>query len=100
MMSSISVTSCFPPFYGINPLPLFLEIYINYTVVIIILTDTNIAHDNCTDYAVRLIGGVNAKEGIPQICLNRVWGTFCYKSTNRYDVDAGMICQEVGYNTG
>ena len=28
MMSSISVTSCFPPFYGINPLPLFLEIYI------------------------------------------------------------------------
>ena len=28
MMSSISVTSCFPPFYGINPLPLFLEIFI------------------------------------------------------------------------
>ena len=25
MMSSISVTSCFPLFYGINPLPLFLE---------------------------------------------------------------------------
>ena len=28
MMSSISVTSCFPPFYGINPLSLFLEIFI------------------------------------------------------------------------
>ena len=28
MMSSISVTSCFLPFYGINPLPLFLEIFI------------------------------------------------------------------------
>ena len=28
MMSSNSVTSCFPPFYGINPLPLFLEIFI------------------------------------------------------------------------
>ena len=28
MMSSICMTSCFPPFYGINPLPLFLEIFI------------------------------------------------------------------------
>ena len=74
--------------------------YISYTAVIIILIDTNIAHDNCTDYTVRLIGGTTAKEGIPQICLNRVWGTFCYKGTHSYDIDAGMICQEVGYNTG
>ena len=28
MYDVINLTSCFPPFYGINPLPLFLEIFI------------------------------------------------------------------------
>ena len=57
--------------------------------------------DNCTDYRVRLVGGTTANEGRVQICLNNVWGTFCYReSYSSYNVDANKICKEVGYDTG
>ena len=56
--------------------------------------------DNCTDYHVRLVGGTTANEGRVQICLNNVWGTFCYRESYSYNVDANKICKEVGYDTG
>lgn len=61
----------------------------------------NTAQDNCTDYHVRLVGGTTANEGRVQICLNNVWGTFCYReSYSSYNVDANIICKAVGYDTG
>uniref|UniRef100_A0A1X7TYN8 SRCR domain-containing protein n=1 Tax=Amphimedon queenslandica TaxID=400682 RepID=A0A1X7TYN8_AMPQE len=59
-----------------------------------------VANDNCTDYAVRLVDGTTAREGKVQICLNRVWGAFCYRENNVHYVDVNIICRELGYNTG
>uniref|UniRef100_A0A1X7TQF9 SRCR domain-containing protein n=2 Tax=Amphimedon queenslandica TaxID=400682 RepID=A0A1X7TQF9_AMPQE len=60
-----------------------------------------VANGNCTDYGVRLVDGATAKEGKVQICLNKVWGAFCYRDNYyNHDVDAKIICRELGYNTG
>ena len=60
-----------------------------------------IAHDNCSDYSVRLVNGATAKEGKVQICLNRIWGAFCYRENYySYNLDASIICRELGYITG
>ena len=64
-----------------------------------IIIGVGVAHDNCTDYAVRFVDGATAREGKVQICLNRVWGTFCYRNNYNYDVDASIICRELGYNS-
>uniref|UniRef100_A0A1X7UMK1 SRCR domain-containing protein n=1 Tax=Amphimedon queenslandica TaxID=400682 RepID=A0A1X7UMK1_AMPQE len=64
-----------------------------------ICQSVSIAHDNCTDYAIRLVNGATAREGIVQICLNRAWGAFCYKENYySYGVDANLICRGLGYN--
>ncbi|XP_019861772.1 PREDICTED: neurotrypsin-like [Amphimedon queenslandica] len=40
-------------------------------------------------------------EGKAQICINRVWGAFCYRENYySYGVDATIICRELGYNNG
>ena len=45
--------------------------------------------------------GPTSREGKVQICLNRVWGAFCYRDNYySYSVDANVICRELGYNNG
>ena len=49
MYDVINLTSCFPPFYGINPLPLFLEIFIYLFVtffIMVALADMIVVLDN------------------------------------------------------
>ncbi|XP_019861855.1 PREDICTED: neurotrypsin-like, partial [Amphimedon queenslandica] len=65
-----------------------------------ICQSVGVAYDNCTDYTVRLVDGATAREGKVQICLNRVWGAFCKRDNSNYNVDANIICRELGYNTG
>ena len=55
-------------------------------------------YSNCTDYDVRLVSGKSDSDGTVQICLNGVWGTFCYR--DYYQLTVNLICQEAGYNTG
>ena len=45
--------------------------------------------------------GPTSREGKVQICLNKVWGAFCYRDNYySYSVDANVICRELGYNNG
>lgn len=63
-----------------------------------ICQDINTIYSNCTDYDIRLVDGKMDNEGIIQICMNGVWGTFCFR--DHYRLAANLICQEAGHNTG
>ncbi|XP_019861045.1 PREDICTED: scavenger receptor cysteine-rich domain superfamily protein-like, partial [Amphimedon queenslandica] len=64
----------------------------------VICQDINTIYSNCTDYDIRLVNGKMDNEGIIQICMNGVWGTFCFR--DYYRLAASLICQEAGHNTG
>ena len=68
---------------------------INYKNNYIIL-DIKVAHSNCVDYDVRLVGGETGNEGIVLMCLNGVWGTLC---DNEFNIkDAEVVCNNAGYS--
>ena len=52
---------------------------------------------NCTDGQIRLRGGFNQREGRVEICIDRLWGTICDNSWNRYE--AQVVCRQLGHST-
>uniref|UniRef100_A0A1X7V0V9 SRCR domain-containing protein n=1 Tax=Amphimedon queenslandica TaxID=400682 RepID=A0A1X7V0V9_AMPQE len=64
----------------------------------VICQDINVAHANCTDYDVQLVGGTTANEGKVLMCLNGVWGTLCDQTFN--STDAEIVCYQAGYSGG
>ena len=58
----------------------------------------NSGPSSCGDGDVRLVGGVNEREGRVEICYNGVWGIVCAD----YGWDgkkANIICQQLGFNS-
>ena len=51
--------------------------------------------DNCSDGAVRLVGGTLPHEGDIQVCHNNLWGVICDIGWTIYD--AQVICKQLGY---
>ena len=51
----------------------------------------------CDFGAVRLLGGVNNREGRVEICYNNVWGTICDDAWG--NVDARVVCRQLGLST-
>ena len=51
----------------------------------------------CTDNTVRLIGGIDDSNGIPQVCVNEVWGSVCGESFNPQAATA--VCNGLGLTT-
>ena len=49
----------------------------------------------CTDWELRLVGGVSVREGRVEVCVNGVWSTICDESWS--NIDAGVICYQLGY---
>ena len=49
---------------------------------------------NCTDGALRLVGGNNPLEGRVEICLNNAWGTVCDNAFS--SEDAQVVCTQLG----
>ncbi|XP_071478253.1 uncharacterized protein [Diadema antillarum] len=51
----------------------------------------------CDDYAVRLVGGSNEREGRVEILCDGQWGTVCDAC---WDInDANVVCRELGYSS-
>ena len=51
---------------------------------------------NCTDGQIRLRGGFTQREGRVEICIDRVWGTICDNSWDRYE--AQVVCRQLGHS--
>jgi len=49
---------------------------------------------NCTNGALRLVGGNNPLEGRVEICLNNAWGTVCDNAFSAED--AQVVCTQLG----
>ena len=51
--------------------------------------------EGCTEGSIRLSGGDIEQEGIPEVCVNGVWGSICDSGWS--SIDGQVICRELGY---
>ena len=50
---------------------------------------------NCSDGALRLVGGTVELQGRPEVCINGVWGSICDSGWTL--IDAHIFCTDLGY---
>ena len=53
---------------------------------------------DCEDGELRLVGGMNKREGNLQICFNGVWGSVCLNNRDSFLTEAAVACRQLGYN--
>ena len=51
----------------------------------------------CQNGNIRLVGGINEREGRVVICFNNVWGTVCDDLWS--NEDAKVVCRQLGHPT-
>ena len=75
----------------------FIVIVVVVVVVVVILIVVIVIVDNCSDGAIRLIGGDTQYEGAVEVCVNRIWSAVCPAG---WDVkEATVVCRQLGYIT-
>ena len=53
--------------------------------------------DNCTNSAIKLVGGATKYDGRVEVCYGGVWGSVCPSSWDSND--AKVVCRQLGYIT-
>ena len=52
--------------------------------------------EGCIEGSVRLSGGDIEQEGIPEVCVNGVWGSICDNGWS--SLDGRVVCKQLGYD--
>ena len=62
----------------------------------ILCSDAATQFSNCTDNAIRLMGGNSSNQGRLEVCVNNAWGSVC-DSTGVFTSDeAKVVCRQLG----
>ena len=51
---------------------------------------------NCTDNAIRLVGGNSSNQGRLEVCMNSAWGSVCDSAGLFTSDEAKVVCRELG----
>ena len=51
----------------------------------------------CQDGDIRLVGGVEPREGQVEVCYNGIWGRVCSQGWSYSN--AAVVCRQLGYST-
>ena len=62
----------------------------------IFLTYVSSEPERCVEGSARLSGGDIEQEGIPEVCVNGVWGSICDNGWS--SVDGRVLCKQLGYD--
>ena len=70
--------------------------YVLLLCVLHLITVHGSTYSNCTNRAIRLVGGSTANEGRVEVCINNAWGTITYFDGGN---EARTVCNQLGYLT-
>ena len=51
---------------------------------------------NCTDSAIRLVGGNSSNQGRLEVCMNSAWGSVCDSAGVFTSDEAKVVCRQLG----
>ena len=73
---------------------LFIAVMHNH----VIFNDTDAAtqFSNCTDNAIRLVGGISSNQGRLEVCMNSAWGSVCDSAGVFTSDEAKVVCKQLG----
>ena len=52
--------------------------------------------EDCSNGAVRLVGGPNEFEGRVEVCLEGQWGRWCSGNVDATTIEARSVCSQIG----
>ena len=59
-------------------------------------SDAATQYSNCTDNAIRLVGGNSSNQGKLEVCVNSAWGSVCDSAGVFTSDEAKVVCRQLG----
>ena len=63
---------------------------------VILCSDAATQYSNCTDNAIRLVGGNSSNQGKLEVCMNSAWGSVCDSAGVFTSDEAKVVCRQLG----